>query len=91
MVQKTDAWRDLPKYVAQALNLARNKKEWTQEQVAEALSDLLGDVVRQSYVSKIETAGSEVSWFRFAAFCKVLGQRPSEVLQIAESLSNKTK
>ena len=70
-----------------ALRIVRLKNGMTQQEVADALSEVLETKLAQSYVSRVEMGDFPPSSNRFTAICQVLDTEPAVVVEIADSLA----
>ena len=82
-----DSWREIARYLGQAIHVARVRRRITQEQLALELGRLLRLEIRQSYISKIEKGHSHPSLERLGVICIAIGCPPDRLMAIARYLA----
>jgi transcriptional regulator with XRE-family HTH domain len=83
-----EAWH---RCIPLALHTVRVLRKRSQEEVADALSELMGTQIDQSFISKIESGSSGVALDRLMAICQVLEWTPAKLMQLADELYRKER
>ncbi len=78
-----ESWADWKSMIGPTLQTVRVARRMTQNDVAEALSNLIGDQVDQSYISQVEKPDGSVSVDRLLALCEVLDMSPPKLFRLA--------
>jgi transcriptional regulator with XRE-family HTH domain len=76
-----------PLPIGAAIRVVRRRRDLSQAQLADIMSEHLGNNVTQSYISKVEVSAKTMSLLRLQQLCACLEVRVSEIVTIAETMN----